>query len=114
MTPRRSPLTTVALVTAVASVILALTLPNRPAPLALCPPGRIVDCALQVDHRVPERVGIVIVGFAIAALLLFAARRYARDTQDAGGHGMVEGAGARPDETSGREGPEHGDLPPHS
>jgi hypothetical protein len=77
----RSPLALVAAVVFAASILLALTLPNREPEVGPCPIGRIDPtgrCGLPVDHRTPERAVVVLAGAVLAAGLLVAARRIER------------------------------------
>jgi hypothetical protein len=80
MPSRRSPLALVAAVVLVASLLLALTLPDREPEVAPCPIGRIDPtgrCGAPVDRRIPERVAIAIAGALVAAGLIVKARRFA-------------------------------------
>jgi hypothetical protein len=80
MPSRRSPLVLVAAVVLAASLLLALTLPDREPRVAPCPIGRIDPtgrCGAPVDRRIPERVAIVIAGALVAAGLIVTARRMA-------------------------------------
>ncbi len=89
MTARRSPVSMVAWVTAFAAILLALTLPDRePQGLLPCPAGHVVGCVATADHRVPERVAIILVGLGLAAMLFAASRRLARAGRDLSGPGL--------------------------
>jgi hypothetical protein len=80
MPSRRSPLVLVAAVVLAASLLLALTLPDREPEVAPCSIGRIDPtgrCGAPVDRRIPERVAIAIAGALVAAGLIVTARRMA-------------------------------------
>jgi hypothetical protein len=71
----------VAAVVLAASLLLALTLPDREPEVGPCPIGRIDPtgrCGAPVDRRIPERVAIAIAGALLAAGLIVTARRIAR------------------------------------
>jgi hypothetical protein len=64
-----------------ASLLLALTLPDREPVVGPCPIGRIDPtgrCGNPVDRRMPERVAIVLAGALVAAGLVVVARRMER------------------------------------
>jgi hypothetical protein len=80
MPSRRSPLVLVAAVVLAASLLLALTLPDREPKAVPCPIGHIDPtgrCGNPVDRRVPERVAIVLAGALVAAGLVVTSRRMA-------------------------------------
>jgi hypothetical protein len=70
----------VAAVVFAASLLLALTLPDREPRIDPCPIGTIDPtgrCGISVDHRTPERVAIVLAGLLVAGGLIVAGRRMA-------------------------------------
>jgi hypothetical protein len=67
-----------------ASLLLAIALPSRPGRVIPCPVGpnrSSFACGRPADHRTGERVGIVLVGMAVAAGLVVASRRLAVETE---------------------------------
>jgi hypothetical protein len=100
MATRRSPLVIVAAVAFAASLLLALTLPDREPRVRPCPIGQIDPtgrCGQPVDHRTPERVAIAVVGVVLAGGLLFVARRLSNETGP--GEGYVAGSSPPDDPT---------------